>query len=72
MRNVLYMNRIATACSIYRCKHMEHLDEQDDDGEEEELDEENEEQIKMRKRTTVLVKVRSDSCFGIGSQVFCF
>ena len=37
MRNVLYMDHIATACSIYR-------GEQDDDGDEEESDEENEEQ----------------------------
>ena len=27
MRNVLYMDRIATACTIYRGEHMEHLDD---------------------------------------------
>ena len=43
MRNVLYMDRIATACSVYRGEHMEHLDDQDDDGEEEESDKGNEE-----------------------------
>ena len=44
MRNVLYMDHIATACSVYRGEHMKHLDELDDDGEEEESDEENEDQ----------------------------
>ena len=44
MRNVLYMDRIATTCSVYRGEHMEHLDEQDDDREEDESDEENEDQ----------------------------
>ena len=33
------MDHIATVCSVYKGKHMEHLEEQDDDG-----DEENEEQ----------------------------
>ena len=44
MQNVLYMDCIAIACSVYRDEHMEHLDEQDDDKEEEESDEENKEQ----------------------------
>ena len=44
MRNVLYMDRIATACSVYKGERMEHLNQQDDDGEEDESDEENEDQ----------------------------
>ena len=43
IRNVLYMDRTTTACSVYRGEHMEHLEEQDDDGDEKEADEENEE-----------------------------
>ena len=69
MRNILYMDRIATACCIYRGKHMEHLDEQDDDGEEEELDEKNKEQSGNEEDS---MKVMSDSCFGIESQVPVF
>ena len=51
MRNILYMDHIATACSVYRDEHMEHLEEQDDDGDEEEVDEENKEQSGSEKES---------------------
>ena len=44
MKNVLYIDHIATVCSVYKDEHMKHLEEQDDDGDEEESDEQNKEQ----------------------------
>ena len=69
MKNILYMDCIATTCSVYKGEHMEHLEEQDNDGGEEDVNEENK-GVELRRRATILVRVMSDSWFGIGSMVF--